>query len=146
MYLFKTLAEALGSQAAFAALWGLVSSFIFCVLLVMTKRWHGIFTMDHCDGVQKFHTAPTPRVGGISILLGAIIAWDQVPLDVKEMLTPMIFAGLPAFVFGIAEDMTRRVGVSQRLLSTMASGLLAWCITDYSLTEVPPKNSLPWVA
>ncbi len=136
MNFFQTLSGLLESQAAFAALHGFVSSFLFCVLLVMTKRWHGIFTMDHTDGVQKFHTAPTPRVGGISILLGAIIAWDQVPTDVREMLTPILFAGLPAFIFGIAEDMTRRVGVSQRLLATMASGLLAWWITDYSLTRV----------
>lgn len=45
-------------------------------------------------------------------------------------------AGLPAFLFGVAEDITKRVGVLHRLLATMASGLLAWWITGYSLTRV----------
>jgi UDP-N-acetylmuramyl pentapeptide phosphotransferase/UDP-N-acetylglucosamine-1-phosphate transferase len=36
----------------------------------------------------------------------------------------------------VAEDITKRVGVTQRLLATMASGVLAWWITDYSLSRV----------
>lgn len=119
-----------------AAAWGFVSTFLLCVVLVITKRWHGALTMDFTDGVQKFHTAPTPRVGGVPIVLGLIVAWAKTPPDVKEMLTPILFAGMPAFLFGVAEDITKRVGVMQRLLATMASGLLAWWISDYSLTRV----------
>jgi UDP-N-acetylmuramyl pentapeptide phosphotransferase/UDP-N-acetylglucosamine-1-phosphate transferase len=43
---------------------------------------------------------------------------------------------MPAFLFGIAEDLTKKIGVIQRLLATMASGLLAWWITDYSLSRL----------
>lgn len=124
------------SPTLHAAAWGFVSTFLLCVLLVITKRWHGALTMDFTDGVQKFHTAPTPRVGGVPIVLGLIVAWAKTPLDVKEMLTPILFAGMPAFLFGVAEDITKRVGVMQRLLATMASGLLAWWITDYSLSRL----------
>lgn len=114
----------------------MAASFALCVLLVLTKRWHGALTMDHIEGVQKFHTAPTPRIGGVPILLGLVVAWAKAPQDVKELLTPILFAGMPAFIFGVLEDITKRVGVMQRLLATMASGLLAWWITDYSLTRV----------
>jgi UDP-N-acetylmuramyl pentapeptide phosphotransferase/UDP-N-acetylglucosamine-1-phosphate transferase len=69
-------------------------------------------------------------------VLGLIVAWGKSPADIKEMLTPILFAGMPAFIFGVLEDITKRVGVMQRLLATMASGLLAWWITDYSLTRV----------
>jgi UDP-N-acetylmuramyl pentapeptide phosphotransferase/UDP-N-acetylglucosamine-1-phosphate transferase len=124
------------SPALQAAAWGFASTFALCVLMVITKRWHGALTMDFTDGVQKFHTAPTPRVGGIPIVLGLIVAWGKAPADMQAMLTPMLFAGLPAFIFGVAEDITKRVGVMQRLLATMASGLLAWWITDYSLSRV----------
>lgn len=126
----------LQSSALHAAAWGFVSTFLLCVLLVITKRWHGALTMDFTDGVQKFHTAPTPRVGGVPIVLGLIVAWVKTPVDVKDMLTPILFAGMPAFLFGVAEDITKRVGVMQRLLATMASGLLAWWITDYSISRV----------
>ena len=114
----------------------MAASFALCVFLVLTKPWHGALTMDFTDGVQKFHTAPTPRIGGIPIVLGLIVAWGKAPTDIQAMLTPILFAGMPAFIFGVAEDITKRVGVMQRLLATMASGLLAWWITDYSLSRV----------
>jgi UDP-N-acetylmuramyl pentapeptide phosphotransferase/UDP-N-acetylglucosamine-1-phosphate transferase len=43
---------------------------------------------------------------------------------------------MPAFLFGLAEDLTKKIGVVQRLLATMESGLLAWWITDYSLSRL----------
>lgn len=124
------------TQATLPAAWGMAASFVLCVLLVLTKRWHGALTMDHVDGVQKFHTTPTPRIGGVPVALGLIVAWGKAPADINNLLTPILIAGLPAFVFGVAEDITKRVGVMHRLLATMASGLLACWITDYSLTRV----------
>ena len=136
MILINAIAGVFQSPAITAAAWGFVASFAVCVLLVMTKRWHGALTMDFTDGVQKFHTAPTPRIGGVPILLGMVVAWLQTPADIKALLTPILIAGMPAFLFGLAEDVTKRVGVMQRLLATMASGLLAWWLTDYALTRV----------
>ncbi len=136
MSLIEAITGVSTSPALSAAAWGFASSFALCVFLVLTKRWHGALTMDHTEGVQKFHTAPTPRIGGIPIVLGLIVAWGKAPKDIQHMLTPILFAGMPAFIFGVLEDITKRVGVMQRLLATMASGLLAWWITDYSLTRV----------
>jgi UDP-N-acetylmuramyl pentapeptide phosphotransferase/UDP-N-acetylglucosamine-1-phosphate transferase len=119
-----------------AAVWGLAASFALCVLLVITQRWHGALTTDFTDGIQKFHTAPTPRVGGIPIVMAVWLAWFMATPEVRSMLLPILVAGMPAFVFGVVEDITRRVGVMQRLLATMASGLLAWLITGYAITDV----------
>ena len=44
--------------------------------------------------------------------------------------------GAVEYILCIAEDVTRRVGVMQRLLATMASGVLAWWLTDYAITRV----------
>ena len=136
MCLLSAIAGVFGSPAYSAAVAGFWAAFGICLLLVLTKRWHGALSMDYTDGVQKFHTKPTPRIGGIPIVLGLVVAWGKAPQDVKDMLTPILFAGLPAFLFGLAEDITKRVGVTQRLLATMASGLLAWWITGYSLSRV----------
>ena len=136
MSLLNSLQGVFQSPALQAAGWGFVSTFLLCVFLVMTKRWHGKLTMDFTDGIQKFHTSPTPRIGGIPIVVGLIVAWGKAPQDLQHMLTPILFAGMPAFIFGMAEDITKRVGVMQRLLATMASGLLAWWISDYSLSRV----------
>lgn len=92
--------------------------------------------MDLSHGIQKFHTSPTPRVGGLPIVIGLSVAWFTSAPDIKNILAPILIAGLPAFLFGLAEDITKRVGVWARLLATMASGLLACWITDYSLSRV----------
>ncbi len=121
-----------------AALVGFATALSMCVMLVLTKRWHGHLTLDGTDGVQKFHTAPTPRIGGLGLLLGLGAAWYALPQGsaVDGLLSQMLLAGLPAFLFGTAEDLTKRVGVRERLLATMASGVLAWWITDISITRV----------
>jgi UDP-N-acetylmuramyl pentapeptide phosphotransferase/UDP-N-acetylglucosamine-1-phosphate transferase len=56
----------------------------------------------------------------------------------------MLIAGLPALVFGLAEDVTKQVGVLARLLATMLSGALAWYLTGVAMqdTGLPP---LDWV-
>ena len=136
MTLFQAIAGVFSSPALNAAAWGMAASFALCVLLVLTQRWHGALTMDHMEGIQKFHTTPTPRIGGVPIVIGLVAAWGKAPEDVKHMITPILIAGLPAFIFGVLEDVTKRIGVVQRLLATMASGLLACWITDYSLTRV----------
>ena len=136
MTLLNALQGVFLSPVLHAAGWGFASSFSLCVLLVLTKRWHGSLSMDFTDGVQKFHTAPTPRIGGIPIVLGLVVTWFKAPPDVQALLTPILFAGMPAFLFGVAEDITKRVGVMQRLLATMASGLLAWWITGQSISGV----------
>ena len=136
MILIEAINGLLTSPAANAALWGCSSSFALCILLVLTGRWHGVWTMDCVVGIQKFHTTLTPRVGGIPIVLGLVVAWGRAPVEIKNMITPILLAGMPAFLFGLAEDITKRVGVMPRLLATMVSGLLAWWITDYSLSRV----------
>ncbi|PUE27535.1 glycosyltransferase [Limnohabitans sp. Jir72] len=136
MTLLNAISGVFQSPALYAAIWGFASSFALCVFLVITKRWHGALTMDFTDGVQKFHTAPTPRIGGVPIVLGLLVAWSKAPAEIQDMVKPLMIAGMPAFIFGLAEDITKRVGVMQRLLATMASGLLAWWFTDYSLSRV----------
>ncbi len=112
--------------------------------LVVTQRWHGHLTLDNAFGVQNHHTQPTPRVGGIAIALGLFIAWLFAADDVRAILGPMLLAGLPAFAFGLLEDITKKVSVLQRLLATMASGALAWYLTGVAMqnTGLP---ALDWL-
>ncbi len=103
--------------------------------LVLTQHWHGHFSMDGTLGVQKFHTHPTPRVGGIAITAGVLVAYLFAHPDIKSLLGPLLLASTPAFVFGLLEDITKRVNVRTRLLATMACGVLGWAITGYSITD-----------
>lgn len=117
-----------------AAVAAIVSLFV-AVLLVITKRLHGCYTLDTHDGIQKFHTSPTPRVGGIAIAAGVVAAYLVANPETKILLGPLIAAGIPAFGFGLLEDLTKRVSVRARLLATMGCGVLGWAITGFSITH-----------
>jgi UDP-N-acetylmuramyl pentapeptide phosphotransferase/UDP-N-acetylglucosamine-1-phosphate transferase len=132
----QALQDILSSSVIETAAWGGATCFLVSILIVVTKKLHGSATMDFSHGIQKFHTTPTPRVGGLPILIGLSVAWFTSTPEIKHILTPILIAGLPAFLFGLAEDITKRVGVLARLLATIASGLLAWWLTDYSLSRV----------
>lgn len=119
-------------------------TFIASLAIVLTKNWHGRFSMDSMVGVQKFHTTPTPRIGGVAIAVGLLVAYSQAAPSIQEILGPMLVAGIPAFAAGLLEDITKKVDVLTRLLATMFSGALAWCLTGIAMqnTGVVPLDWL----
>ena len=122
----------------------LVTTLIISWMLVLTKPWHGHLSFDSTLGVQKFHSQPTPRIGGIALLTGLIAAYMLTPGSTRQILGPMLLAGTPAFAVGLIEDITKKVGISTRLLVTMACGVLAWYITGIAMrnTGISPLDWL----
>jgi UDP-N-acetylmuramyl pentapeptide phosphotransferase/UDP-N-acetylglucosamine-1-phosphate transferase len=104
--------------------------------IVLTQRWHGRYTFDLQTGVQRAHTRPTPRVGGVAIFIALVCAAALADQGAQGILYPTLLASAPALLFGLAEDITKRVGAMTRLLATMASGAIAWYLTGVSLTSV----------
>lgn len=123
---------------------GFAVSLVVAVLLVLTKRWHGRYSLDSSLGIQKVHSIPTPRIGGIAIMAGVLAAYAVARPERQVILGPLLFAGLPAFLFGLAEDLTKKVTVLARLLATMLSGVVGWFITGYALTslDIPGLDQL----
>ena len=120
----------------FAVASGFLGSLAVSILIVLTKPWHGALSNDANEGIQKFHTTPTPRIGGLAIVIGLLVAWHNSPLELKPLVGMFLLAGLPAFILGLAEDITKKISVSLRLLGTIVSGILAWWLTGYSLSRV----------
>jgi UDP-N-acetylmuramyl pentapeptide phosphotransferase/UDP-N-acetylglucosamine-1-phosphate transferase len=124
------------AHMAMPLLVGGLTSLALSVLVVLTTRWHGFLSLDESQGVQKMHAHPTPRIGGLPMLVGLLAAWGASPPNLQQLLSPWLLAGIPAFAFGLVEDFTKRVSVTHRLLATMASGLLAWWLSGYALSRV----------
>lgn len=119
----------------------LVTSFGCCALLVLTQRWHGRLSLDHdLEGAQKFHEIPVPRIGGLGLmagLLGGVAAHGYLSPDADTRSIGLLIAcGAPAFLFGLLEDMTKKVSVLARLLATFASAALAVWLLDARLTRL----------
>lgn len=131
----------------YALLWptlaaGFAASLLVSLLIVATKRWHGCFSMDSAHGIQKFHTCPTPRIGGLALMAGIVVALFALPAEAefakesKSLLLLLLVGALPAFLAGLLEDITKRVSVRTRLLATAGSGLLAAVLTGYWVNHV----------
>jgi UDP-GlcNAc:undecaprenyl-phosphate/decaprenyl-phosphate GlcNAc-1-phosphate transferase len=115
------------------------TSALVCNLIVRSASWHLPFTADE-PGIQpqKFHTTRVPRVGGLGLLVGMVVAGFFLGLPVFEtgIYWLLILSLLPAFIGGFAEDVTRRVGAGTRLLLTVITAAFA-----FTLMEVRFVNS-----
>ena len=118
------------------AIIGCLVTFVIGVLIILTQRWHGRWTLDEHEGVQKFHSHPTPRIGGLAIVSGTFIAGFILDPEVKALMLPLLISGLIPFFFGFREDVTKQVSVRDRLLATMAGAIAAMLLTGAYLDHL----------
>ena len=108
------------------------ASWFICYLIIRYEHLHARFSHDHIDsGPQKFHALPTPRIGGLG-LFGGLMVGAGVVLILRpassftdENFGYLLLAAVPAFMGGMVEDITKNVGVAQRLLLSMISAAVA---------------------
>ena len=116
--------------------------------IVRSGRAGASFLHDHdLNGPQKFHSRPVPRIGGVAIVVG--VAAGCVALSITRPDTGAFSLGLlvcaaPAFLAGLAEDITKRVSPRRRLAFTALSALLAFWLLDAAIvrTAVPGLDTL----
>lgn len=113
----------------------LIASLLVARIIVATQQLHGHFTHDHHPGVQKLHAVPTPRIGGVALFFGAVVGGINLPAEAQWLWWMICLAALPAFVFGLIEDLTKQVSVKMRLIATICSGLIFSILTDYQIRE-----------
>jgi UDP-N-acetylmuramyl pentapeptide phosphotransferase/UDP-N-acetylglucosamine-1-phosphate transferase len=143
-----------------------LASLFFGLLIILTAPLHHRWTADHpAAGVQKLHARVVSRVGGLALVFGALapLGWLVVEADFQANLSKwlwqgqhsgtavlqlLIIASLPAFVFGLLEDLTGRVGVFVRLFATLASAAVAWWLSGLSIQrlDAAPLDALLAIA
>ena len=100
---------------------------------MLTQRWHGRFSLDGAVGVQKMHTQPTPRIGGVAIVLGLLAVYHHASIDVQALLGPMLLAGIRHLFLDLhigAELETARassiVALVSAIVLTLVVGVRLW--------------------
>lgn len=116
------------------------AALLVATFLIHSQQWHGHLSGDaDLSGPQKFHVRPTPRVGGVPVLAGLLVAcalaWWWAGLDVS-LLAGLLLAGLPVFVAGLVEDLTKRVSPLKRLLAAFVSAGVAMALVGAELTQL----------
>jgi UDP-N-acetylmuramyl pentapeptide phosphotransferase/UDP-N-acetylglucosamine-1-phosphate transferase len=126
------------------AMIGFVSSALTSLLIVVSKCWHGAWTLDHVSGIQKFHENDVPRIGGMAILVGLLMIELVDPLVLGASFEYLFLAGAIPFIFGFAEDLIKRVSVSARLLASVvgAGVFIALSGTYLNHLDVPGFDTL----
>jgi UDP-N-acetylmuramyl pentapeptide phosphotransferase/UDP-N-acetylglucosamine-1-phosphate transferase len=121
------------------------ASFAACLLIVLSQKCHGSLSHDHdLDGVQKVHTTAVPRIGGVGVVAGLLLGFlgfqYLFPASPDGFRSREIFlllaAGVPAFVAGIAEDISKRVSVKARLAATALSAVIASALLGATVTQL----------
>src|SRR5688572_691888 len=120
-----------------------VISLLVCWLIIRSAPLHGRYSHGTTvAGPQKFHIAPTPRVGGLAI--AAALTASVLALELMEWLNPasaygltmLALSAIPAFAGGFGEDVTRKVGVLARLMLTFASAVFASLLVGATLDRL----------
>ena len=125
------------AEVARPVLTGLAVSLAASVLIVVTKRWHGSFSLDTHSGPQKIHDTTAPRIGGGALYAGILAAAAVSASPVRGLLFVLGISSLAGFAGGIAEDLSKKTSPTLRLLATMISGLTFFCIlTGYAVTRL----------
>ncbi|MCB6182785.1 glycosyltransferase [Leeia sp. TBRC 13508] len=127
---------------------GFFISLIVTLLVIRFDHVHGHFSSDHdLNGVQKFHVHPVPRIGGISLFIAMLAIWvvqlvKQAPSSREFSL--LLLSSLPAFLGGLIEDVTKKVGVLHRLVLTMLAAVVGFFLLDAGLhrLDIPYVDSL----
>ncbi len=112
-------------------------SFVFLLLFVLSFAICGAILWSqslHIDrsaragdlkAVQAAHTAPTPRIGGLSVVGPIVLAMLMItpqPLATEMQLFAVTL--LPVFVAGLAEDLGFRVSPLNRLLAAATASAM----------------------
>lgn len=99
----------------------LLSAIIISWLIITLADKKNLFLNDKdLIGVQKFHTHPTPQVGGLAVLISFAIGIWFLP-DTKEVLLPLLLASLPTFLAGLIDDISSKIKPFIRLMFTFVS-------------------------
>lgn len=110
-------------------------------LVLRFQENHHALTGDHdFVGVQKFHATAVPRIGGIIVFFGMgfgiLVRYFSPDSAAFVVGMQLLISAIPAFLGGIVEDLTKKVGVKTRLfLTALSAGIAGWILNAW-LTDI----------
>jgi UDP-N-acetylmuramyl pentapeptide phosphotransferase/UDP-N-acetylglucosamine-1-phosphate transferase len=125
-----------------------LGSLLCALVLICSFGRHQRFSGDATSGgPQKYHAKPVPRIGGVAVFFGSVLAVGLATgagAESRQLLMLLLAASLPAFAAGLVEDLTKVVSPRCRLFfTTVAAGLGVWLLgAKLAHTGVPGLDLL----
>ncbi len=117
-----------------------LTSLFVSIVLIRSASQHERHSADHdLSGPQKFHSTPVPRIGGIAVFGALFVGAGTAQIEEEQhrvLLWLLLGSSLPTFLFGLAEDLTKKVSPRWRLIFTAVSACLAGWFLDAVLRSV----------
>jgi UDP-GlcNAc:undecaprenyl-phosphate/decaprenyl-phosphate GlcNAc-1-phosphate transferase len=122
-----------------------VISLVLALLLVLGGRAQA--RLYGSDMPQRFHKGHVPRVGGVAILAGCLMAWGfallssniNLPINVPVLghdVSLWIFTLLPIVAAGVYEDYTQRLHARWRLAAGALSAVIGCAVMGLSVQRL----------
>lgn len=131
-----------------AYVWVFVVVLLLSLLLAQLGQWSAL-GRDRDQGIQKVHTSPTSRLGGVALAVGLVLGvtsfWAAQGLtDQTEVMFWLCMASAPVWLGGLVEDLTHKVGANLRLLLAMMSAAFLYTASGVGVhhTDVWPVDLL----
>lgn len=111
-----------------AALASFVVSVATCLAIIAwfkgREKTTQLFTA-HANSVQAIHTQPTPRLGGVSVVVGfcaSVVIGGSLFQSNSSMFWFPLATAAPVFIAGLIEDLFGGIGARVRLIASAAAG------------------------
>lgn len=104
-------------------------SIFFTSMIILTNKFHASLTFDNqLNAIQKYHTIPVPRIGGLpifmSFIISALICFFN-SMICSHYLIGLTLCGLVIFIGGFLDDITKNTPPSLRMIFATIATLLA---------------------
>ncbi len=114
------------------------SFFVNILVIFLTSKYRLFIDHSDTDKPQNFHTASTPRAGGIGILAGMMLLF--ISSFGAKFVIPIFFA----FASGIFEDFHNSLSPKLRLLLQLIAAIVAVWLTHSVVTYLGLGITLPY--
>lgn len=115
----------------------LISFFINKITIFLSHKYH--LFIDNKDKPQGFHTAQTPRAGGIGILAGILLFYNT------DMGIKLLIPSFLAFLSGIFEDFYHSLSPSVRLVMQTIAAVSAAYFSHAVVTYFGLGINIPYI-
>jgi len=147
----KTLIQNIGiNETYMQVLFAFTLAFVASVVLIpLVIRFSNKFQLVDKPNERKVHKSPIPTLGGIAILIGALLTYFIVDNNYSSNIIVCIIASISLFIMGIADDLFDISAKLRLVIQFIAGYLIYWSgigITSFygvlGIYELPALVSL----